>query len=51
MYFQVVFEAMGALAVMTNCALVAHSPQMKSLMPDHKEVDILMWFVMAEVSA
>lgn len=46
--WQFVFEAMSAIAVMTNCALVACSPHIKSWLPDQEEVDILMWFVLAE---
>ncbi|XP_014666247.1 PREDICTED: anoctamin-10-like [Priapulus caudatus] len=43
--WQVAFEVMGVIAVITNCALIAISPQSKSFFPESSTTELLLIFV------
>ncbi|XP_064816547.1 anoctamin-10-like [Oncorhynchus masou masou] len=46
--WQLAFEAMSVIAVVTNCALIGMSPQVKSYFPE-SETQLIMWVVGFEV--
>lgn len=48
LFFQLAFEAMSVIAVVTNCALIGMSPQVKSYFPE-SETQLIMWVVGFEV--
>ena len=41
---------MSVIAVVTNCALVALSPQVQEYVPKYGHVNVIMIFIIAEVS-
>lgn len=45
---QLAFEAMSVIAVVTNCALIGMSPQVKAYFPD-SESQLILWTVAIEV--
>lgn len=45
---QLAFEAMSVIAVVTNCALIGMSPQVKAYFPD-SEMQLILWTVSIEV--
>ena len=47
---QTAFEFVSVMAVITNCALVALSPEMKVYMTDYSSISYTLVFVAAEVS-
>jgi anoctamin-10 len=49
LYLQIAFEFMSVMAVMTNCAIVALTPQGLKYAGDIGEVNYLLVFVVAEV--
>lgn len=48
LFFQLAFEAMSVIAVVTNCALIGMSPQVKSYFPE-SETQLILWVVGFEV--
>lgn len=46
---QLAFEAMSAIAVVTNCTLIGLSPQVKAYFPD-SETRLILWVAAIEVS-
>lgn len=46
---QLAFEAMSAIAVVTNCALIGLSPQVKAYFPD-SETRLILWVAAVEVT-
>ena len=46
--WQIAFEIMGGIAVMTNCALLSLSPQLRSYAPNMTAVEWLILFVIIE---
>lgn len=51
MVFQVAFEVISVLAVMTNCALIGMNPEVQKLLPsDMPAVNVVLVFVIVEVS-
>ncbi|XP_067367947.1 anoctamin-10 isoform X1 [Channa argus] len=45
--WQLAFEAMSVIAVVTNCALIGMSPQVKAYFPD-SETQLILWIVAIE---
>uniref|UniRef100_A0A674PJ92 Anoctamin n=1 Tax=Takifugu rubripes TaxID=31033 RepID=A0A674PJ92_TAKRU len=45
--WQLAFEAMSVIAVVTNCALIGLSPQVKAYFPD-SEIQLILWIVAIE---
>lgn len=45
---QLAFEAMSVIAVVTNCALIGLSPQVKAFFPD-SEARLILWIAAMEV--
>ena len=45
---QLAFEAMSVIAVVTNCALIGMSPQVKSYFPE-SETQLILWTAAIEV--
>lgn len=45
---QLAFEAMSAIAVVTNCTLIGLSPQVKAYFPD-SETRLILWVAAIEV--
>lgn len=48
-FFQLAFETMSVISVVTNCALIGMSPQVNALFPDSK-VDLILTVALIEVS-
>ena len=49
--YQMAFEVISVMAVMTNCALIGMNPQVQKLLPsDMTAVNIVLIFVIVEVS-
>lgn len=46
---QLAFEAMSVIAVVTNCALIGMSPQVKSYFSE-SETQLILWIVAVEVT-
>ena len=46
---QVAFEMMSVMAVLTNCALLLLSPKAQDYMEDYGTINVLIWFILAEV--
>ncbi len=46
---QIAFEMMGALTVVTNCAIIALSPQLRDFYDVHGTLQVLAYIVIAEV--
>lgn len=47
---QLAFETMSVIAVVTNCALIGMSPQVKAYFPE-SETQLILWTVAIEVNA
>lgn len=47
--FQLAFETMSVISVVTNCALIGMSPQVNALFPESK-ADLILIVVAVEVS-
>lgn len=47
--FQLAFETMSVISVVTNCALIGMSPQVNALFPESK-LDLILIVVAVEVS-
>lgn len=47
--FQLAFETMSVISVITNCVLIGMSPQVNALFPDSK-IELILIVVLAEVS-
>lgn len=45
---QLAFETMSVIAVVTNCALIGLSPQVKAYFPE-SETQLILWIVAVEV--
>ena len=50
-YLQIAFEIMGALTVVTNCAIIALSPQVQDYYDAYGALQVVMYIVVAEVSS
>ena len=49
-FFQIAFELMSVIAVITNCALIAMSPQVQEYIPTYGAITVIVVVVIAEVS-
>lgn len=47
--FQLAFQTMTVISVVTNCVLIGMSPQVNALFPDSK-IELILIVVLAEVS-
>lgn len=48
-FFQLAFETMSVISVVTNCALIGMSPQVNAIFPESK-ADLILIVVAVEVS-
>ena len=49
-YLQIAFEIMGALTVVTNCAIISLSPQVQDYYDAYGALQVVLYIVVAEVS-